>query len=114
MTLRTTCLLVALAFSATVTAGGNGNAAAGKTKAKACAACHGADGNKTLDSTYPKIAGQYSDYLVKSLREYKSGKRKNPIMQGQAQSLSEKDILDVAAYFGSLKGEVSDLSTHVR
>ena len=35
-----------------------GNAVAGKQKAAACAACHGADGNRTLDNTYPKLAGQ--------------------------------------------------------
>ena len=42
-----------------------------------CAACHGADGNETLDDTYPKLAGQYPEYLAKSLHDYKSGKRKN-------------------------------------
>ncbi|MFA6987233.1 MAG: cytochrome c [Arenimonas sp.] len=114
MTLRTTALLLALAFSTAAVAGPTGNIAAGKAKAQPCAACHGADGNKTLDGTYPKIGGQYPDYLAKVLHEYKSGKRKNPIMAGQAQALSEQDIANLAAYFGSLKSEVHDLSGHAR
>lgn len=91
-----------------------GNAAAGKQKAAACGACHGADGNKTLDDSYPRIAGQYPDYLRKSLLEYKSGKRKNTVMQGQVQALSEQDIADLSAYYGSLDGELHDLSEHAR
>jgi cytochrome c553 len=89
-----------------------GNAAAGKQKAAACTACHGQDGNKTLDGTYPRLAGQHPDYLVKALREYRNGKRKNLVMQGQAQNLKDSDIDDIAAYFGSLDGELHDLSKH--
>ena len=76
--------------------GVNGNIAAGKEKATTvCAACHGQDGNKTLDNTYPKLAGQYSDYLLKTLKEYKSGKRSNAIMAGQAnQGLSNKSYVN--------------------
>ena len=93
---------------------GPANIAAGKLKAQAtCAACHG-DGNKTVNDTYPKLAGQYPEYLAKALHEYKSGKRKNPIMGSQAASLSEQDIADVTAYFGSLQPEIHDLSGHNR
>jgi cytochrome c553 len=91
-----------------------GDAAAGKQKAAACAACHGADGNKTLDATYPRLAGQHPDYLAKALVDYKSGKRKNLVMQGQVANLKAKDIDDLAAYYGSLDGEVHDLSSHVK
>ena len=115
MTLRCTTLIFALAFSASTLAAPAGNVAAGSTKAKqVCAACHGADGNKTLDARYPKLAGQYPDYLVKALHDYKTGKRKNPIMGGQAQGLSEQDIANVAAYFGSLDSQIHDLSGHTR
>ena len=56
-----------------------GNPAAGKEKSAACVACHGADGNsQVLD--FPRLAGQYEDYLATSLAHYKSGKRKNAIM----------------------------------
>ena len=51
-----------------------------------------------------KLAGQHPDYLFQALRAYKSGKRKNTIMNGQAASLSETDMADLAAYFGGRKG----------
>jgi len=86
--------------------GVKGDAAAGKSKATACAACHGADGNKTLDNTYPKLAGEYPDYLLKALKEYKSGKRNNAIMAGQVQGLSDADMANLAVYYGSLKGQI--------
>ena len=112
--LRTASLLIALVFSASTLAAPAGKVAAGKAKAQVCAACHGADGNKTLDGSYPKLAGQYPDYLSKALHEYKSGKRKNPIMGGQAQGLTEQEIANLAAYYGSLKSEIHDMSGHVR
>ncbi len=80
-----------------------GNAAAGKAKAAACAACHGADGNGGADPTWPKLAGQDPDYLLKQLQDFKSGARKNPIMNGMAAPLSPQDIKDLAAYFASQK-----------
>lgn len=89
--------------------GVKGDAAIGKQKAAACAQCHGIDGNKTLDNTYPKLAGQYPDYLLKALKDYKSGKRSNAIMSGQAQALSEEDMGHLAVYFASLKGQIGTL-----
>ena len=83
-----------------------GNAAAGKEKAKACAACHGADGN-SASADFPKLAGQQYDYLVKSLQGYKSGIRKNPIMAPMGANLSQRDIEDLAAYFSSQQGLVT-------
>jgi cytochrome c553 len=83
-----------------------GNAAAGKEKSAVCAACHGEDGNKPLAPDYPKLAGQPADYLEKALKDYKTGKRKNPLMAPQAQNLSKKDIQDLAAYFASQKGDL--------
>lgn len=115
MSLRTLTLFLGLAFSAASIAAPHGNAAAGKAKAQqVCSACHGADGNKTLDASYPKLAGQYPDYLSKALHDYKSGKRTNAIMGGQAQGLSDQEIADLAAYFASLDGQVHDLSGHAR
>jgi len=105
---------LALTFATAALAAPTGSPAAGKAKAKTCAACHGADGNTPLDGTYPLLAGQHPDYLSKALHEYKNGKRKNAIMAGQASALSEQDIADLAAYFGSLPGTVHDLSGHQR
>lgn len=99
--------LAAFALAGQASAMGvKGNAAAGKQKAVVCAACHGADGNKTLDNTYPKLAGQYPDYLLKALKDYKSGKRTNAVMAGQVQALSEADMANLAVYYGSLPGQM--------
>ena len=75
--------------------------AAGQAKAKEiCQACHGLDGNSPTPD-YPKLAGQYPDYLAKALRDYKSGARKNPIMAGMAGALTANDIDNLAAYYAS-------------
>ncbi len=75
---------------------------AGKKKVQeVCAACHNMDGISTI-AEYPKLAGQYPEYMAKALRDYKSGARKNPIMAGMAAGLTQKDIDDVSAYFASL------------
>ena len=75
---------------------------AGKKKAQeVCAACHNMDGISTI-ADYPKLAGQYPEYMAKALRDYKSGARKNPIMAGMAAGLTQKDLDDVSAYFASL------------
>jgi cytochrome c553 len=80
-----------------------GNVEAGKAKSTTCAACHGADGVSTTPG-FPTLAGQHRDYLYHSLKDYKSGKRKNPIMAGQVQNLSDADMADLAAYFAAQKG----------
>ncbi|MSQ53817.1 MAG: cytochrome c [Betaproteobacteria bacterium] len=88
----------ALAFGASA----KGNAEAGKTKAaQVCAVCHGSDGNKPTAPENPILAGQHPDYLVKTLSDYKSGKRSNAIMKGFAAPLSKQDIEDLAAWFAS-------------
>ena len=81
-----------------------GDAASGKQKSQTCAACHGADGNAPTGPDFPRLAGQHYDYLLKALRDYKSGARKNPIMGGQVSALSTQDMADLAAYFSSQKG----------
>jgi cytochrome c553 len=78
---------------------------AGRKIAEAqCAACHGKDGKTPVDPAYPKLAGQYPDYLVKALNDYRTGARKNAIMGGMAKPLSKNDIDNLAAYFASLPG----------
>ena len=97
--------LIAVVAVAAAFVAGNVAAAdldAGKKKVQeVCAACHNMDGISTIPE-YPKLAGQYPDYLAKALRDYKSGARKNPVMGGMAAGLSQKDFDDVAAYFASL------------
>ena len=81
-----------------------GDASSGKQKSQACAACHGADGNTPTGPDFPRLAGQHEDYLLKALKDYKSGARKNPIMGGQVGGLSVQDMADLAAYFANQKG----------
>jgi cytochrome c553 len=98
-------LLATMLFAPAALAAGNPEQ--GKAKAaQVCAACHGPDGAKTVAPDQPILAGQYADYLVKSLKEYKSGKRTNPIMQGFAAQLSVRDMEDLAAWFASQKSSL--------
>jgi cytochrome c553 len=78
--------------------------ASGQKKSQACAACHGPEGNTPTTPDFPRLAGQHEDYLLRALKDYKSGVRKNPIMAGQVGSLSERDMADLAAYYSSRKG----------
>ena len=73
-----------------------------------CAACHGKDFVTTIDPTYPKLAGQYVDYLEKALRDYQTGGRKNAIMAGLAKPLSRDDVRNLSAYIASLPGPLSN------
>jgi len=80
----------------------------GRAKAEqACAACHGKDGNTPVDPSYPKLAGQYRDFLERALLDYRSEARKNAIMVAQAKQLSRADISNLAAYYASLPGSLS-------
>ena len=51
----------------------------------------------------PRIGGQSQEYLRNALSEYKAGKRKHPTMQAQAESFSDQDIADIAAFLSELK-----------
>lgn len=81
------------------------NLETGKQLSYTCQGCHGVTGYKNAYPNYhvPRIGGQTSEYLVQALTEYKAGKRKHPTMQAQAQSFSDQDITDLAAYLSSLK-----------
>ena len=92
-------LLLTLAFGANAQ-----DIEAGKKKAtEVCAACHGPDGNSAT-ADFPKLAGQHHDYLAKSLRDYKSGARKDPVMNGFAAPLTAQEIANLTAYFASQGG----------
>jgi len=77
----------------------------------ACASCHGADYNKAIDPTYPKLAGQHADYLFASLRAYATeGKaqhgRSNAIMAGQVKQFKREELKAMADYLSTLPGEL--------
>lgn len=97
-------LVVAAAVLTAALAGpafADGDADAGKKKAKACAACHGANGEGKGDN--PALAGMDSAKFVTAMNEFKSGKRESKKMQGPVKKLSEDDIENLAAYYASLK-----------
>jgi cytochrome c553 len=97
-------LTVAAALSATTSAYAEGDKAAGRELIYTCAGCHGVPGYSNAYPQYPvpKIAGQNAQYIVNALHGYQSGERKHPTMGAQAQSLSDTDIQNVAAYLSSL------------
>lgn len=71
-----------------------------------CAACHGEHGNKTIQPSYPLLAGQYADYLEASLKQYRDGSRKNAVMNGQAANLTDGEIAALARYYARQDGVV--------
>ena len=74
------------------------DAAEGKTKSVVCAACHGVDGNSTIPQN-PILAGQTARYVYLQLKDFKEGRRKDPLMSPMAANLSKKDMFDLAAYY---------------
>ena len=81
----------------------------GAATGQSCVDCHGADGNTPLDPTYPKIGGQYRDYLAHALQAYRSGAREHALMSSQAADLDDQQIADLAAWFASRPTELRDL-----
>ena len=77
-----------------------GDPLAGKAASTACAGCHGARGISS-NADYPNLAGQAPAYLEKSLREFRSGQRKDPSMNRIADKLSDADIANLSAYYAS-------------
>lgn len=87
-----------------------GDVEAGRKAAHACVSCHAEDGNP--QDTYPRLAAQYQDYLVKVLEEYRSGTRKNAVMNGIAANLSDEDIKNISAYYASQKKGLTVVKDH--
>lgn len=78
-----------------------GDVAAGKAKAAMCTTCHGEKGEGIAPN--PKLAGLPEADLLKMLKDYKSGAKSNPIMNGMAATLSDQDMENLAAYYASIK-----------
>ena len=101
--------ILSIAIAAAMLVSGQVSAAdaeAGKAKSGVCAGCHGVDGNAAIPM-YPSLAGQWEDYLLHALQEYKSGVRKDPVMGAMVASLTQVDLENLAAYFASQKGNLS-------
>ena len=82
-----------------------GDTEAGKTKSAICLTCHKTD-NEVVGVGTPIISGQYEDYLIQALKDYKSGARRNPVMGGFAASLSDEDIEDIAAFYAEFDSQL--------
>ena len=97
-------VLVALVAAAPLAAWAQGNADGAKQKTSMCIGCHGIPEYKaSFPSVYrvPKIAGQSAKYIENALNAYKKGERSHPTMRGIAGSLTDQDIADLAAYYGT-------------
>ncbi|AKC85462.1 c-type cytochrome [Pseudoxanthomonas suwonensis] len=92
-----------------VAAGEQLASAKGKATGQSCIDCHGPDGNAPIDATYPKLGGQYPDYLAHALQEYRKGDRQHALMTPQATDLTDQQIADLAAFFGSRASQLRDL-----
>ena len=105
--------LVLALFGATFTAHAQelkGDAARGATLNASCVGCHGITGYQaSFPEVYrvPAISGQNAKYIVAALEAYKKGERKHPTMHAMAQTLSEQDIADLAAYYATHGGETA-------
>jgi cytochrome c553 len=77
------------------------DAEAGKTKSAMCMACHGAAGI-SANPIWPNLAGQKEGYLAKQMKDFRDGKRSDPVMAPMSKSLSDEDIANLAAYYSSL------------
>ena len=73
---------------------------AGRAKSQACAACHGADGNSAV-GMFPSLAGQTWRYIYIQLKDFKEGRRENPVMSPMAMPLSRQDMIDIANYYAA-------------
>lgn len=96
---------IAAYFQGNKTATSSGPAAGVKAPQiiQTCQACHGANGIGIMPE-YPDLAGQHADYIVEALHDYRSGKRKNVIMNGMAAPLTDEQIKAVAAYYSQQHG----------
>ncbi|ABC31119.1 Cytochrome c553 [Hahella chejuensis KCTC 2396] len=79
-----------------------GDPAVGKSKAATCAGCHGGEG-VSGNGLWPNLAGQKEGYLIKQLKDFRDGKRNDPMMSSMAKPLSDDDIANLAAFYSQLK-----------
>lgn len=78
-----------------------GDPKAGEAKAELCLECHGPGGHST-DPTFPKLAGQFRNYIYKQIKDFQSGVRQNETMNDMASMIeSEEDLMDIIEYFAS-------------
>ena len=97
-------LAVALVTSVASAQDIKGDAKAGAGKVAMCVGCHSIPGYQgSFPEVYkvPMISGQGAGYIAAALHAYQKGERRHPTMRGIADSLTEQDIADVAAFYSS-------------
>lgn len=94
-------LIPALSFLLCASLAHAADADAGKARSAQCAACHGQNGIAAQPET-PNLAGQNEAYLIKSLKDFRSGARRHEQMSVMAKGLSDKDIANLAAYYSRM------------
>lgn len=94
--------LLGLGLAASSAHADDATAKAAAIASEVCAGCHGADGN-SLVPTFPKLAGQQKVYLLRELKDYKSGKRVSEIMAPLVANLSDDELTQLAAYYAKQK-----------
>jgi len=87
-----------------------GDVAIGKEKAIMCTGCHGEQGI-SVSPQIPNLAGQKKEYLINTIKDFRAGVRKNPIMNSMVKTLTDSDVENLAAYFSSLEHSSPKLST---
>jgi cytochrome c553 len=99
ITLAIVTIGIALSTSTMAVAG---DAAAGKQKAQSCVSCHGMSGRSTSPNN-PNLAGQKKNYLMKAMKDYRGGIRKDPMMNTLTSGLTDADIENIAEYYSGVK-----------
>lgn len=97
---RTPALVGALVLGSMVLCAQAQDIEAGRTKAQACAACHGSDGNAPAGN-FPNLAGQTWRYIYLQLKDFKEGRRTDPLMSPMAAALSREDMIDIANFYAA-------------
>lgn len=92
-------LLTSLLFASSAMAG---DAAKGKALSARCSACHGATGT-SVSPLWPNLAGQKEQYLVKQIKAFRDGTRKDPAMSPMVAGLTDDDVANLAAYYSAQK-----------
>ena len=99
-------LLGALLLSSWTGAAHARDPVAGKARAAMCVTCHGPLGLSQIPNA-PNLAGQPALYLVEQLKNYRSGKRQNEMMQVMAKPLTDQEIDNLAAWYESIQISVT-------
>lgn len=93
-------IVTCLVLGAMIGTANAGDAAAGKAKSESCVGCHGMNG-KSNNPNYPNLYQQKKNYLIKAIKAYRDGQRKDPMMSSFVTGLSDADVEDLAEFYST-------------